>query len=90
VSLRQASYGVTIVDAQGISGPVHVIYTMILRKQLADVVGIIEQSDASTFYSIEDLRSANGGFFQIEQAVGQINSRERLAELVRKHFRKAA
>ena len=67
-SLRQARYGVTTVGAQGATGPVHVIYTMILRNQLADVVRIITHSDPTTFYSVEDLRSANGGIFQIEQS----------------------
>jgi len=70
-SLRQARYGVTTISAQGATGPVQVIYTMIRRKQLADVVRIIKHSDPTTFYSVEDLRSANGGIFQIEQSSPQ-------------------
>jgi uncharacterized protein YebE (UPF0316 family) len=67
-SLRHAMYGVTTAGAQGATGPVQVIYTMIRRKQLADVVRIIKHCDPTTFYSVEDLRSANGGVFQIDQS----------------------
>lgn len=64
VTLREACYGVTSIEAQGASGPVQVIFTFIERKQLAHVVRIIEQADPTTFYAVEDLRSANGGIFQ--------------------------
>lgn len=66
-SLRSASFGVTSAEALGTSGPVEVIFTVVKRSQLEHVIDIIERCDPSTFYSVEDMRSANGGVFQIPQ-----------------------
>lgn len=70
-SLRKASFGVTTIDAQGTSGPVDVIFTLIKRHQLQHVIRIIERADPTIFYFVEDLRSANGGVFQIPQSQAQ-------------------
>jgi uncharacterized protein YebE (UPF0316 family) len=66
-ALRMANFGVTSIDAHGANGPVHVIFTFIKRKELAHVVRVIERVDPTTFYSIEDLRSINGGVLQARQ-----------------------
>jgi len=58
-----AGYGVTIVDAEGANGKVKVIYTIIKRKNVRDVVSIIERCNSKTFYSIEDARTAYQGIF---------------------------
>jgi uncharacterized protein YebE (UPF0316 family) len=62
-SLKQAGYGVTALDAQGATGPVQVIFTVIKRKQLPAVVTIIKGFDSKAFYSVNDLKSAAEGIF---------------------------
>lgn len=62
-SLKDSGYGVTFFDAQGASGPVKVINTVIKRKELKDVVQRIQDCDPEVFYTIEEVRQANKGVF---------------------------
>jgi uncharacterized protein YebE (UPF0316 family) len=54
--LKEANYGMTIVNATGATGPVHMIFTVIKRSQIRDIVEIIKQYNPRAFYSIEDIR----------------------------------
>lgn len=62
ISLRTAGHGVTSVQGQGATGGVHVLFTIVVRKRLPQVVEMIERFDPATFYVIEDVRTARGGF----------------------------
>ncbi|MDQ2086405.1 DUF2179 domain-containing protein [Herbivorax sp. ANBcel31] len=62
--LCEAGFGVTVVDAQGKTGEVKIIYSIIKRKELEDVVDIIEKCNSKAFYSIEDARKVNQGVFR--------------------------
>ena len=57
-ALRASDFGVTRIDAQGVLGPVHVIYTVIKRKNLQRVLTIARQFHPNVFYSVDDLHSA--------------------------------
>jgi uncharacterized protein YebE (UPF0316 family) len=59
--LRAAGYGVTSIDGQGATGPVKVVFTVIKRKELGNVVGIVKGFDPKAFYSVDDLQSAAAG-----------------------------
>jgi len=61
--LKRAGYGVTALEAQGATGPVQVVFTVIKRKELTNVVTIIRGFDPKAFYSINDLKSAVEGIF---------------------------
>jgi uncharacterized protein YebE (UPF0316 family) len=61
--LRSAEYGVTVLDARGATGPVQVVFTVIKRKELANVVALIKRFDPRAFYSVNDLQSASEGIF---------------------------
>ena len=63
-ALRDANHGITIVDAQGAIGPVKMIFSIVQRKYLKEVVEIIEKNQPNAFYSIEDVRNAAHGVFQ--------------------------
>lgn len=63
-ALRKANHGMTIVDAQGAVGPVKMIFSIVQRKYLKEVVTIIEENQPNAFYSIEDVRNAHHGVFQ--------------------------
>lgn len=62
-ALRAENYGITSVDAQGATGPVKVIYTVVRRGDLPDILSIVEKFNPSAFYSIEDVRFASEGVF---------------------------
>ncbi|HVS38556.1 MAG TPA: DUF2179 domain-containing protein [Gemmataceae bacterium] len=63
-ALRAAGHGVTSVEGQGATGGVHVLFTIVARKRLPQVVQMIERFDPATLYLIEDVRTARGGFRQ--------------------------
>jgi uncharacterized protein YebE (UPF0316 family) len=74
-SFKAASYGVTTINARGTTGPVQVIFTVIKRKELDQIVGLIKRFDPSAFYSVNDLQAASRGIFPAPR------SRPRLADL---------
>jgi uncharacterized protein YebE (UPF0316 family) len=61
--LIDSGFGVTTVDAKGSSSDVKIIYTIIKRKDLDEVVNIINECDSNAFYSVEDARTVYHGIF---------------------------
>jgi len=57
--LKNKNYGLTILDAEGARGPVKMIFTVVSRKSVKDVIAIINQHTPQSFYSVEDVRSAS-------------------------------
>ena len=78
-ALRMADFGVTAIEAQGALGPVHVIYTVIKRKNLLRVLTIARHFHPNVFYSVDDLHSAALGVAPL--------SRRRWAGLVPSQFK---
>lgn len=62
-SLRDAGFGVTYVDGHGATGPVIVVYTIVMRKELEQVIGIIHHTSPKSFFTVEELRSVQQGIF---------------------------
>ncbi len=60
---RSCGYGVTTVDAEGATGPVKLIFTVIDRNKIKSVVQSIDNYNPRAFYSIEDVRSVKEGTF---------------------------
>lgn len=61
--LREKGYGVTSVKAQGSLGPVKLVYTIVMRRNLPEVAKIIQKSYPNAFFTVEELRSAERGVF---------------------------
>lgn len=62
-ALKSNNCGVTSIDAEGATGKVKIIFTVIKRKDVNQVVGMIKQFDPKAFFSIEEVRAANEGIF---------------------------
>ena len=67
-ALKDEGYGITSFDAQGASGPVKVIYTVINRKELNDVIRLIKKNQPHAFFTVEEIRQASEGVFHRPQA----------------------
>ncbi len=65
--LRQAHFGVTSIDAQGATGPVQIVFTVVKRKQMAEVAGIVKRFDPRAFYSVDNLHSTAAGIFPLQR-----------------------
>lgn len=61
--LHDAGYGVTGVNGEGANGPVKLVYTIVKRKHLKEVVRLIHATHPRAFLSVEDVRSTEEGIF---------------------------
>ena len=61
--LHDSGYGVTIVNGQGATGPVNLVYTVVKRKHLRQVMRLIHDIYPRAFVTVEDLRSSEEGVF---------------------------
>ena len=59
--IRQAGYGATQLQAEGQSGPVYVTSVVTPRKQVADIVHLVNKVDATAFVTIEEARHVMRG-----------------------------
>lgn len=61
--LRNAGFGVTAVEGEGTTGKVHLIYTIVKRRDVEQVLAIIHEIKPNVFVSIEEVRSTEKGIF---------------------------
>lgn len=64
--MSKADFGVTSFAAEGVSGQVRLIFTIIRRKELDEALALIRRWHPSAFISISDVRSASEGVFPEE------------------------
>jgi uncharacterized protein YebE (UPF0316 family) len=69
--LHAEGYGVTHVHGHGSSGPVRLIYTVVLRKELSRVVNIILSTHSKAFFTVQELRSVQQGIFPVRSSARQ-------------------
>jgi uncharacterized protein YebE (UPF0316 family) len=70
-SLRQEGYGVTSQVADGSSGKVNVLYSVIQRSEIQKVVSMVQKYNPKAFYSIEDVRAVSEGVFPYRKTLLQ-------------------
>ncbi|NIR49250.1 DUF2179 domain-containing protein [candidate division KSB1 bacterium] len=56
--LRSEGYGITTVDGQGSFGPVKIIFSLIKRKDLPNIIKSINYYNPKALFSVEDVRLA--------------------------------
>lgn len=61
--LSAAGYGVTSVDAEGATGQVALLYTVVKRKDYPAVLDIIHRIHPKAFVTVEEVRSSQEGIF---------------------------
>ena len=66
--LREQGYGATYVDGHGSSGPVMLVYTVVMRKEFSRVVDLIQEIQPKAFFTVEELRSAQQGIFPVRSS----------------------
>ncbi|MFZ5516227.1 MAG: DUF2179 domain-containing protein [Candidatus Zhuqueibacterota bacterium] len=64
-AMKKAGYGVTIVNGEGLTGVVKIIFTVIQRKELQTVLGMVNRFSPNAFYSVEDVRMARETVFPL-------------------------
>ena len=62
-SLREKGYGVTWVPAKGSQGDVGVIFIIVKRSKLKEVIPEVKKYNQNALYTIEDIRFVNKKIF---------------------------
>jgi len=62
-TLNENGYGATVVEAHGAREKVNLIYTIVQRNELANVLEVIDRFNSKAFYTIEDVKAVNEGIF---------------------------
>ena len=71
--LRSQKYGVTSIDGEGATGRVKMVFTIIKRQDLGQVVGIIKEFHPNAFYSVEEVKSVAEGIFPGHRSRGMFS-----------------
>ncbi|MFZ4465346.1 MAG: DUF2179 domain-containing protein [Bacteroidales bacterium] len=62
--LRDANFGVTIVQAEGKDGPVQILFSTMKKKDLSEALTLIKEFNPHAFYTIEEVQRVNEGHFK--------------------------
>jgi uncharacterized protein YebE (UPF0316 family) len=65
--LRSANFGVSAVDIEGMTGKSKMLFMIVKRKHLNEVLEIIHSYNPNAFYTIEDVKSVSEGYFRTAQ-----------------------
>ena len=52
--LRQKGYAVTVLNGEGHDGPVRVAFSVVPRKKITEVIGMVGEKNPQAFVSVED------------------------------------
>jgi len=62
-ALRARDFGVTSVEADGNSGKVNILYSVIKRSDADRYIGLVKEFNPKAFFSVEDIRFVSEGVF---------------------------
>lgn len=70
---KALGYRTTVIDAMGQRGEVNLIFTVVKRKEIPDVLERIQKWNPHAFYTVEDVKRASDDFtFYSDQRIKQI------------------
>lgn len=64
--LRQYGYGVTSMMAEGANGKVTIIFMVVRRTKINQLVTLIREHNPHAFFTIEDVKTASEGIYPME------------------------
>lgn len=62
-ALQAANFRYTCVDGEGVMGPVRVVMSVVRRRQLSDLLHLIEAFRPDAFYAVDELQAASEGVY---------------------------
>ncbi len=71
--LNAHGYGATIINAEGSTGKVNIIYSLVHRTNVSEALTLIKDFNSDIFYSIEDIRDVSSGIFHEKVPMSRIN-----------------
>jgi uncharacterized protein YebE (UPF0316 family) len=64
--LKMRDYGLTCIDGHGIHGHVKVLFTIVPRREVRNLVMLIKEFNPDAFYSIEEVDFVEKGIFPLK------------------------
>jgi len=64
-ALRQAGFGVTLVDGMGKDGKVYILLSTIKRKRVSEFQSIVTEYAPRAMFTVEEIRSSQGGVMDV-------------------------
>jgi uncharacterized protein YebE (UPF0316 family) len=64
--LKMRDYGLTCIDGHGIHGYVKVLFTIVPRREVRNLVMLIKEFNPDAFYSIEEVGFVEKGIFPLK------------------------
>jgi uncharacterized protein YebE (UPF0316 family) len=61
--LRARDFGVTCVSGNGAQGPVQIVFTVVRRRQLKEVLTLVENAQPGAFYAVDEVTAVSDGIF---------------------------
>jgi len=58
-ALKENGFGITYIEGEGLSGKVKIIFTLIQRRNLPEVISMVKHFNPKAFFSVEDVRMAS-------------------------------
>jgi len=62
MALRDAGFGATVIKANGAKGQVNIIFSIVPRKEVNNLLTLVHEVDPNIFISLQDVRSAAAGY----------------------------
>jgi uncharacterized protein YebE (UPF0316 family) len=72
-NLNIKGFGATMVEGEGSAGKVQLIYSIVKREDLKDVIAVIEEFNPKAFFTIEDIRKVSSGIFPAKSPIHKLN-----------------
>jgi uncharacterized protein YebE (UPF0316 family) len=63
--IHEAGFGVTCINGHGSAGPVKLVYTIVKRRNVNQVLSIVHETAPNAFVTIEEVRSTEKGIFPV-------------------------
>lgn len=63
--MQEKGFGFTVVKGEGIRDRVKVFFSVVKRKNLQEILSTLSKTNPKAFYSIENVKSVNGGGFPV-------------------------
>ena len=64
--LREHNYGFTIMEGEGTREKVKILFTIIKRKNLEEVLTAVSEHAPNAFYTVESIRAARQGIYPLQ------------------------
>lgn len=66
--LREEGFGVSLVDIEGMSGKQKMLLTVVMRKNLGQLMEMVQRYNPQAFITVEDVKTAKEGYFLLRHS----------------------